>query len=173
MSVNSDSDGVPDGEQPDADDGLPRAAADGPSDADDAGRDADSEALDGDTDEDTDGSELDRLAREELEPAAVGARVSAGSARAAARASAARAGISPAKGRPTPSRVRGPQRGNIFMRVVRYLREVVAEMRKVIWPTRKEMITYAVVVVIFLVFMVALTWALDLGFARAVLAIFG
>jgi preprotein translocase subunit SecE len=103
-------------------------------------------------------------------------RVSAGSARAAARASAAattRAPSTPTKGRATPSRDRGAGRGNIFQRLGRFLREVVAELRKVIWPTRREMITYSIVVVVFVSFMVALVWALDLLFAKSVLWIFG
>ena len=177
MSVKSDSDGVPDGDEPEGTD-VPATDRD---DASEAAREAadDSadltDAADSTADDADDQAEFDRLVREELEPAAATAtaRVSAGSARAAARASAARTGVTPSKGRPTKARDQGPKRGNIFVRIVRYLREVVSEMRKVIWPTRKEMITYSIVVIIFLVFMVAMTWALDLGFARAVLAIFG
>ncbi|MCW2539455.1 MAG: preprotein translocase, SecE subunit [Frankiales bacterium] len=55
----------------------------------------------------------------------------------------------------------------------RRLRETVAEMRKVLWPSRKEMITYTTVVVIFVVIMVAVVSGLDLGFAKIVLAVFG
>ncbi len=166
--MNSDSDDVVGGDMPDGDErrarpGRGRARGAGDERFDDAGG----------TDDSEDGASLPRLVREELEPATVGAGVPAGSARAAARASAARTATSPTKGRPTPSRDRGPRRGNILLRIARYLREVVGEMRKVIWPTRNEMVTYSIVVVLFLVFMIALTWSLDLGFARAVLAIFG
>lgn len=105
------------------------------------------------------------------EPVAAG--VPAGSARAAARASAARAGVTAGKGRPTRSRGHGPDRGNLAQRIVRYLREVVAELRKVIWPTRNEMVTYSIVVVLFLIFMIAVTWGADFGFARLILAVFG
>jgi len=58
-------------------------------------------------------------------------------------------------------------------RILRYLREVVAELRKVIWPTRNELITYTAVVLVFVAFMVALTSGLDLAFARGVLLVFG
>ena len=61
----------------------------------------------------------------------------------------------------------------MFQRLGRFLREVVAELRKVIWPTRKEMVTYTTVVIVFVAFMVALVWALDLLFAKGVLWIFG
>ena len=46
----------------------------------------------------------------------------------------------------------------------RFLREVVAELRKVIWPSRKQMITYTVVVIVFLIIMVALVSGLDVLF---------
>ena len=105
------------------------------------------------------------------EPVAAG--VPAGSARAAARASAARSGVTESKGRPTRARDQGPERGNLAQRLVRFLREVVAELRKVIWPTRNEMVTYSIVVVLFLIFMIAVTWGADFGFARLILAIFG
>jgi preprotein translocase subunit SecE len=65
------------------------------------------------------------------------------------------------------------ERSNPFARIVRFFREVVAELRKVIWPTRKELITYTVVVVVFVTIMVAIVAGMDLAFAKAVLAVFG
>ena len=50
---------------------------------------------------------------------------------------------------------------------------MVAELRKVIWPTRKELVTYAAVVVVFIAVMTAIIVLLDQAFARAVLAVFG
>ena len=55
----------------------------------------------------------------------------------------------------------------------RFLREVVAELRKVIWPGRRELITYTTVVIVFVAFMVALVAGLDLLFSRGVIAVFG
>lgn len=66
----------------------------------------------------------------------------------------------------------GPTR-NPFLFVWNYLKQVVAEMRKVIWPNRKQMVSYTGVVLAFLVFMVALIGAVDLGLAKLVLLIFG
>jgi preprotein translocase subunit SecE len=60
-----------------------------------------------------------------------------------------------------------------FNALVRYIREIVSEMRKVIWPTRQEMITYTTVVVIFVVIVVAFVAFLDIGFAKLVLWMFG
>jgi preprotein translocase subunit SecE len=55
----------------------------------------------------------------------------------------------------------------------RFLREVVAELRKVIWPGRRELITYTTVVIVFVAFIVALVAGLDLLFAKGVVAVFG
>ena len=66
----------------------------------------------------------------------------------------------------------GPTR-NPFLFVWNYLKQVVAELRKVIWPNRKQMVNYTAVVLVFLVFMVTLIGLVDLGLARLVLLIFG
>lgn len=77
------------------------------------------------------------------------------------------------KGRPTASRdQKRDDRGNLFQRIVRFMREVAAELRKVIWPTKKEMTTYSIVVVIFLIVMIGLTWGADFSFLRLVGSIF-
>jgi preprotein translocase subunit SecE len=61
----------------------------------------------------------------------------------------------------------------VFGRIGRFVREVVAELRKVIWPTRKELITYASVVVVFVTVMLSILFVLDQAFARLVLWVFG
>jgi preprotein translocase subunit SecE len=60
-----------------------------------------------------------------------------------------------------------------FGRLGRFVREVVAELRKVIWPTRKELLTYATVVVVFVAIMLTIVGLLDYGFAQGVLFVFG
>jgi preprotein translocase subunit SecE len=55
----------------------------------------------------------------------------------------------------------------------RYVREIISEMRKVLWPSRNELLTYTIVVIVFVVIMVSLVAGLDLGLAKLVLKIFG
>jgi preprotein translocase subunit SecE len=62
---------------------------------------------------------------------------------------------------------------NPFLFVYTYLKQVVAEMRKVIWPNRKQMLTYTSVVLAFLAFMVALVGLADLGLTKLVMLVFG
>jgi preprotein translocase subunit SecE len=66
----------------------------------------------------------------------------------------------------------GPSRNPILF-VITYLKQVVAELRKVIWPNRKQMVSYTSVVLVFLAFMVALIAGVDLGLARLVSLVFG
>ncbi|RAU97768.1 preprotein translocase subunit SecE [Mycobacterium colombiense] len=67
----------------------------------------------------------------------------------------------------------GDHRVNPFVFVYNYLKQVVAEMRKVIWPNRKQMLTYTSVVLAFLAFMVALVGLADFGLTKLVLLVFG
>ena len=83
-----------------------------------------------------------------------------------------------AKKAPTAKRAKKPKksgdrRANPFAFVFNYLKQVVAEMRKVIWPNRKQMLTYTSVVLAFLAFMVALVGLADLGLTKLVLLVFG
>ena len=55
----------------------------------------------------------------------------------------------------------------------RFVRESVSEMRKVLWPSRNELVTYTIVVIIFVVIMIAIVAGLDIGFAKLVLKLFG
>jgi len=66
-----------------------------------------------------------------------------------------------------------PHTENIFKRIRRFLREVIAELRKVIWPNRKQMITYTSVVLVFVAFMVTFISLLDVGFIKGVSWLFG
>ena len=62
---------------------------------------------------------------------------------------------------------------NFFTRSALFVRQVIAELRKVIWPTRKELVAYTTVVVVFVVIMASIVAGLDFIFTRAVLFVFG
>ena len=63
---------------------------------------------------------------------------------------------------------RGP-----FARMSLFLKQVMAELRKVVTPTRKELLSYTAVVLIFVAIMMALVSALDWVFALVVTYVFG
>jgi preprotein translocase subunit SecE len=54
-----------------------------------------------------------------------------------------------------------------------FLRQVMAELRKVIWPTRRELRTYTIVAMMFILVMVVIVTSLDYGFTKLVFWAFG
>lgn len=77
------------------------------------------------------------------------------------------------KGARAAKKAENGDRVGFIGRIGRFVREVVAELRKVIWPTRKELLTYTAVVVVFVTFMLAIVAGLDYLFAKGVLFVFG
>jgi len=54
-----------------------------------------------------------------------------------------------------------------------FVRQVVGELRKVIWPTRTELLRYTAVSLVFVLIMVAIVSVLDWGLQKGVFAVFG
>jgi preprotein translocase subunit SecE len=54
-----------------------------------------------------------------------------------------------------------------------FVRQVVFELRKVIWPTRRELRTYTIVALTFVLVMVAIVTSLDTAFTKLVFWAFG
>lgn len=61
----------------------------------------------------------------------------------------------------------------LFGRIALFLRQVVTELKRVVWPTREQLGTYTAVVVVFVIVVALIVAALDLGFTQLVLQIFG
>ncbi len=66
------------------------------------------------------------------------------------------------------SRERGP-----FQRMALFFRQVVSELRKVVRPTRSELITYTSVVMVFVVAVMAYVAGLDVALGALVVRVFG
>lgn len=60
-----------------------------------------------------------------------------------------------------------------FARIALFIRQVIGELKKVVTPTRKELISYTGVVLAFVVIMMALVSGLDLLFGFGVSYVFG
>ncbi|MBQ0880435.1 MULTISPECIES: preprotein translocase subunit SecE [Streptomyces] len=58
-------------------------------------------------------------------------------------------------------------------RLALFYRQIVAELRKVVWPSRNQLSTYTTVVIIFVVIMIGLVTLIDYGFSHAAKYIFG
>ena len=61
----------------------------------------------------------------------------------------------------------------LFARVGLFYRQVVSELTKVVWPTRKQLSTYTAVVLVFVSFVIAVVSVLDLILTKIVFWVFG
>ncbi len=64
-------------------------------------------------------------------------------------------------------------KGNPLTRIALFYRQVIAELRKVVWPSRNELVTYTIVVLVFVVIVIAIVSVLDFVFSKAVLTVLG
>ena len=55
---------------------------------------------------------------------------------------------------------------------ITFYRQVIAELRKVVWPTRPQVVNYFWVVLVFVLVMMAIVAVLDLGFGKLVFQVF-
>ena len=53
-----------------------------------------------------------------------------------------------------------------------FYRQVVAELRKVVYPTQEQLVTYFIVTMVFVIVMMGLVSVLDLAFGKVVFSIF-
>lgn len=65
------------------------------------------------------------------------------------------------------------KRPNVFVRLATFFRQVFAELRKVVTPTRKELVKYTAVVLGFVLVMMAIVYGLDFLFVWVVQIVFG
>jgi len=54
-----------------------------------------------------------------------------------------------------------------------FVRQVIVELRRVVWPTRKQVTTYTGVVLVFVTVLSIIVAIMDFIFGKGILAIFG
>ena len=74
---------------------------------------------------------------------------------------------------PATAAERGERKKSIFGRLTKFMREVVIELRKVVTPTRKELVTYTSVVLVFVIIMMTLISGLDVVIGTLTGFVFG
>ncbi|WP_042367731.1 preprotein translocase subunit SecE [Streptacidiphilus neutrinimicus] len=67
-------------------------------------------------------------------------------------------------------RDKGP---NIFKRTALFYRQIITELRKVVWPSRSDLTSYTTVVIVFVVVIMAIVYGLDTGFVKLAQLVFG
>ena len=53
-----------------------------------------------------------------------------------------------------------------------FYRQVVVELRKVVWPTQEQLVTYFIVVMVFVIIMMTIVSLLDLGLGKLAFEVF-
>ena len=99
-----------------------------------------------------------------LEPAGVAA-TAAGSTAAGKRAPARTPKTAPTAKRDQPVK---PERTT----PIKFVRQSIGELRKVVYPTGQQLVNYFIVVLVFVLFVIAYVSLLDLGFGAAIFRIF-
>ncbi len=61
----------------------------------------------------------------------------------------------------------------IFGRIGLFYRQVLSELRKVVWPTRNQLTTYTSVVLVFVGFVILVVSIFDLVLTKVVFWVFG
>ncbi|WP_122819815.1 preprotein translocase subunit SecE [Varibaculum vaginae] len=64
-------------------------------------------------------------------------------------------------------------KSGFWSRIVQFVRQVIAELKKVVWPTRDELTTFFVVVIVFVLAMMAFSGVIDVLTAWVVSKVFG
>ena len=54
-----------------------------------------------------------------------------------------------------------------------FIKEVIAELRKVAWPSRQEVVAYTIVVLVSVVVIATIIFGMDFVFSKAILNLFG
>ncbi|MDF1606039.1 preprotein translocase subunit SecE [Nocardioides sp. YIM 152315] len=75
---------------------------------------------------------------------------------------------------PDSKAVRGERGGDARKRtsIPTFYRQVVAELRKVVYPTQEQLVTYFIVVMVFVIVMMTIVSLLDLGFGKLAFEVF-
>ena len=64
------------------------------------------------------------------------------------------------------------QKKGFFARIMLFLRQVVSEMKKVVTPTRSELVNYFLVVLAFVLVVIAIVTAFDFVFGQGSILLF-
>ena len=61
----------------------------------------------------------------------------------------------------------------LFARIGLFYRQVISELKRVVWPTRNQLSTYTAVVLVFVSFIIAVVSLFDLILTKIVFWVFG
>jgi len=71
-----------------------------------------------------------------------------------------------------PARTKGDKKPSVYARFVLFLRQIIAELKKVVTPTRQELINYTIVVLVFVAVVMAFITGIDFGIGKLMFWLF-
>ncbi len=66
-----------------------------------------------------------------------------------------------------------PRKRGFFAQLMLFFRQVIDELKKVVTPTRKELVNYSIVVIVFVIIIMLLVTLLDFLFGSGAAFVFG
>ena len=75
--------------------------------------------------------------------------------------------------RPSSKPAKGKERPGLFARIALFIRQVKGELKKVVRPTRSDLLTYTSVVLVFVVVVMAFVTVVDLLVGKLTFWVFG
>ena len=69
--------------------------------------------------------------------------------------------VADAKAKDTKKDAKKPKKPSIFARLAKYFRDVAGEFKKVVWPTKQQVIRNCIVVLVTILVFAVLVWGLD------------
>ena len=67
-----------------------------------------------------------------------------------------------------PSTKEKPKKGLSRFRIVRYFQEMIGEVKKLTWLTKKELVSHTVAVFVFVIVMALIIYVLDFAFSTSI-----
>jgi preprotein translocase, SecE subunit, bacterial len=72
----------------------------------------------------------------------------------------------------TPARAKGEKKPGVLARLALFVRQIIAELKKVVTPTRDDLVSYTIVVLVFVAVVMAFVTALDFGLGKLMFWLF-
>lgn len=68
------------------------------------------------------------------------------------------------KAKKSDAKAKDSKKPNIFKRIARFFKDVKSEWKKIVWPSKKQIINNTLVVLVVMVIVAAIAWILDFLF---------
>lgn len=68
------------------------------------------------------------------------------------------------KAKKSDTKAKDPKKVNVFKRIARFFKDVKSEWKKIVWPSKKQILNNTAVVLVVMLIVAIIVWVLDLLF---------